>query len=99
MIDANTYYLNEHMSETTRMLEKENRARYLASRDMHHIKSDFYPWTADRMMEALNEASVPDLEDMASAHADDKKLANSIREIVLAYWLQKATEYFYGIED
>jgi predicted trehalose synthase len=93
--DANEYYLDRYMGEMSGRIESLEDAQYKAQKEISNTKSDFYPWTADHMMEALNEAKIKDLEWMASFHGDDKKLANAVREIVLAYWLESATNYYY----
>lgn len=94
-MDANEYYLDRYMGEVSGRIESWEHAQRLAKKEMDDPKSDFYPWTQDRMMEALNEAKIKDLEWMASLHADDKKLAGALREIVLSYWLETAANYFY----
>jgi hypothetical protein len=94
-MDANEYYLDRFMGEVTGRAQRLDDAQWIAKQEMDDPKSDFYPWTEARMMEALNEAKIKDLEWMASLHADDKKLAGALREIVLSYWFETATNYFY----
>ena len=97
-MDANTYYLNQHMDDVDNRQRNYEHAAWIAQQDMEDPKSDFYPWTPDRIYEAMTEAPDAALARMAAAHGNDKELATIVREIVLAYWLETATEHFYNEE-
>lgn len=94
MTDANTYYLNQHMGDIDSRAKRRDDAEWIAKQEMDDPKSDFYPWTPDRITEAFNEASAKDLERMAAAHGNDRELSTVVREIVLAYWLETATDFY-----
>jgi hypothetical protein len=93
--DANTYYLNQHMGDIDADAQRRDNAQWIATQEMADPKSDFYPWTPSRITDAFNEAPSKDLQRMAAAHGNDRELAVIVREIVLGYWLETATEHFY----
>jgi len=93
-MDANTYYLNQHMDAISDADQRIERATWIAQQEMEDTQSDFYPWTPDRIYEAMTEAPDAALARMAAAHGNDRELATIVREIVLAYWLESATQHF-----
>jgi hypothetical protein len=93
-MDANTYYLNQHMGELDDRAQRRENAEWIATQEMADPTSDFYPWTPDRITEAFNEAPSAALERVAANHGDDRELAKVVREIVLAYWLETATDFY-----
>jgi hypothetical protein len=93
-MDANTYYLNQHMDAVNEYDSWQDRAEWIAKQEMDDPMSNFYPWTSDRISEAMNEAPQSALERMVASHGNDRALATVVREIVLGYWLETATEHF-----
>jgi hypothetical protein len=98
-MDANTYYLNQYMGEIDEQSRRRDDAESIAHQEMNDRNSDFYPWTPDRISEAFNEAPSAALERLAANHGNDRELATVVREIVLAYWLETATNHFYNKGD
>lgn len=99
MTCANTYYLNQYMGELDDRAQRRENAEWIASQEMADPSSEFYPWTPDRISEAFNEAPSAALERVAANHGNDRELATVVREIVLAYWLESATDHFYNKGD
>jgi hypothetical protein len=95
-MDANTYYLNQHMGQIDDRAQRRDNAEWIAKQEMDDPKSNFYPWTSDRISEAFNEAPSSALERLAANHGNDRELATVVREIVLGYWLETATDHFYN---
>jgi hypothetical protein len=89
-MDANTYYLNQHMDT----FKEEVCVKSFAQEQIENPDSDFYPWTPERVHEALSESPDIGLARIVEGHYDDRKLAMAVREIVLRYWLDSATEHF-----
>jgi len=93
-MDANTYYLNQHMDAVTEADSWQDRAEWIAQQEMQDPESDFYPWTPSRINEAFIEAPLSALARITDCHGDDRALATVVREIVLGYWLETATDHF-----
>jgi hypothetical protein len=93
-MDANTYFANQHQDNQSEAAQWHDRANWIAQQEMADPNSDFYPWTSDRVSEALNEAPSSAIERMVKNHGNDRELATVVREIVLGYWLETATEHF-----
>jgi hypothetical protein len=98
-MDANTYYLNQYMGEVDERAQRYENAQWIAQQEMEDPKSEFYPWNTANISEALTEAPNSAFERLAVNHGNDHELATIVREIVLAYWLESATEHFYSKGD
>lgn len=90
MTCANTYYLNQYM-DTFKEVDDPHEQAQAALEDP---ESEFYAWTPERVLEALSESPDLGLCRIVEGHADDRKLAMAVREIVLRYWYDTALEHF-----
>ena len=95
-MDANTYYLNQRMDDIDESAQWHDRATSIAHMELEDPNSSFYPWSVSNIEEALNEAPGSALARIAACHGNDRELATVVREIVLAYWLETATEHFFS---
>jgi hypothetical protein len=94
-MDANTYYLNKHLSDIDESAQCHDRAQSIARMEMDDPQSKFYPWSPANISEAFNEAPLSALNRVTAAHGNDRELATVVREIVLGYWFETATDHFY----
>jgi hypothetical protein len=89
-MDANTYYLNQHLAEVERQERHHEWASQKAQEYVEEANGYYSPWLPDNIAEALAEVEPPECARLAAAYADDKELAKVVREIVVGYWYNMA---------
>lgn len=94
MTDANDYFLRQQQRLDEEQADLDEQARDIAER-LVRPGAEFYPWTADRLLEALSEVPRRDAERMAAlaeAPGDESaaELGRAVRDAVLDYWTDVA---------
>ena len=90
-MDANTYYLNQHMDDLDRLAEQEEQIDEAAAEFVNDPQSEYWPWTVERVQEAMSESR--HTQKLIDARGDDAKLAAMTRKIVVDYWMNEARIY------
>lgn len=93
MIDANTYFLNQHMDRRDAAYRRAEKIDEMAQQLLEDKAGDYYPWSRLAVAEAFMEIGTKELERIVACRHDDKQLATAIREVVIGYWLDLAKDY------
>jgi hypothetical protein len=91
-MDANVYYLEQHLQDQDDWAAAQNHAEEMAQQEIEDPTSKFYPWTVKNVDEALTEIKSRELQRIINTYHDDKALARVIREVVVGYWFDNALE-------
>lgn len=89
-LDANTYYLNQHLDAVDNRVRNAEEADRIAKEAVEDVNGPYWPWRPEAIREAVSEVSDEQLARVVASRFSDAGLACVIRDIVSGYWYSVA---------
>lgn len=93
MRDANEYYLQQHLEETERLMSRAEWIDEMALGMIQDESCEFWPWTVERIKEAICEAPDHEIQRLIDALSDLSLLGQELQNVVDFYWVDRASDY------